>query len=72
MNKKIDPGLKLEMVNRIMDSIEHYADKHNLAVECGAEYIFQNDKAQVDALNLTGDIFNIISEYYSSDEEEEE
>lgn len=35
-----------------------YIEKHPLAVECGGEYIMQNDNAQDDALKLVCDIFD--------------
>lgn len=35
-----------------------YIEKHPLAVECGGEYIMQNDEAQVDALKLVCNIFD--------------
>lgn len=35
-----------------------FVEKHPLAAECGGEYIMQNDKAQVDALQLVCDIFD--------------
>lgn len=63
---------KLEMITSIMDSIDAYAEKHPLAVEAGADYVYQNDKAQVDALNLVADIFEKYSKYHSPNKEEEE
>ena len=41
-----------------MKIISKYAEKHPLAVECGSEYIYQSDKAQVDAIELVADIFD--------------
>lgn len=35
-----------------------YIEKHPLAVECGGEYIMQDDEAQIDALQLVCDIFD--------------
>lgn len=37
--------------------ISQYMDKHPLAKECGEEYIYQDDKAQQDAIKLVADIF---------------
>lgn len=48
-----------EMQVEIMKLIEKYAKKHELAKECGAEYIFQSDRAQEDALELVGNIFDL-------------
>ena len=35
-----------------------YIEKHPLVVECGGEYIMQEDDAQIDALKLVCDIFD--------------
>ena len=47
---------------RIINIIKKYADEHELAIKRGGEYIMQNDEAQVDALDLVCNIFNILSE----------
>lgn len=47
---------------RIINIIKKYADEHEFATKCGGEYIMQNDEAQVDALILACNIFNILSE----------
>lgn len=47
------------MENKIMGLINGYAEKHELAKECGGEYIYQNDRAQVDALALVSAIFDL-------------
>ena len=47
---------------KIGNVIKEYAEKHTLAMECGSEYIMQNDEAQFDALDLVCNIFNIIVE----------
>lgn len=47
---------------RIINIIKKYADEHEFATKCGGEYIMQNDEAQVDALTLACNIFNILSE----------
>lgn len=46
------------MTDDVFNLINEYAEKHPLALECGSEYIYQNDKAQVDALKLVADIFD--------------
>ena len=46
----------------IMDEIEEYANAHKLAKDIGAEYIWQDDEAQVDAIELVGKIFNLFAE----------
>ena len=42
----------------IMALLAEFIEKHPLAAECGGEYIMQDDKAQVDALQLVCDIFD--------------
>lgn len=37
--------------------ISEYIEKHKLAKELGGEYIYQDDKAQQDAIKLVADIF---------------
>ena len=56
----------LKTLVKIGNVIQEYAEKHELAIECGGEYIMQNDKAQVDGLELVCEIFNILA-----DEQEE-
>jgi len=43
---------------KVIKLIETYAKKHESAVTCGSEYIYQNDRAQFDALDLVADIFD--------------
>ena len=45
--------------NAILGLIEEYAEKHQLAKECGSEYIGQSDSAQIDAIKLVCDIFDL-------------
>lgn len=42
----------------VMLLLANFIEKHPLAIECGSEYIMQNDKAQNDALELVCDIFD--------------
>lgn len=42
----------------LLQLISEYADKHELATECGSEYIYQDDEAQEDAIKLVADIFD--------------
>lgn len=50
------------MINIDIDALQkliaEYTNKHELAVECGSEYIYQDDDAQVDALDLVCAIFD--------------
>ena len=48
-----------EQKEKIIKLIDIYAEKHELAKILGSEYISQNDKAQVDAINLVGRIFDL-------------
>ena len=45
-------------MHKLKELILEYANTHELAVESGSEYIYQNDNAQVDALDLVCDIFD--------------
>lgn len=47
------------MNSEILELINQYATKHNLAKELGSEYIMQDDKAQCDALELVCNIFDL-------------
>lgn len=47
------------MESKIMELIKKYAEKHPLAKDAGSEYIYQNDEAQIDALDLVANIFNL-------------
>lgn len=53
---------KDSMINIDIDTLQklivEYANTHELVVECGSEYIYQNDDAQVDALDLVCAIFD--------------
>lgn len=65
--KAIKNGVILPDISKneaeIVDLLKKYADKHTLALECGAEYVWQDDKAQVDAITLVGAIFdNLMTE----------
>ena len=45
-------------IDKVKELILEYANTHELAVECSSEYIYQNDDAQVDALDLVCTIFD--------------
>ena len=45
-------------IDKLKELILEYANTHELSVECGSEYIYQNDNAQVDALDLVCAIFD--------------
>lgn len=56
-----------DMDKKIMELIEAYSEEHPLAEKCGGEYIYQSDKAQIDALKLVADIFDLYAEEMMSD-----
>ena len=56
---------------KIMDEIEIYAEKHDSAKSIGSEYIWQDDEAQVDAIELVGKIFDLFTEEVVEEGEEE-
>ena len=45
-------------IEEIIVLIAEYVEKHPLVEECGSDYIYQNDKAQIDAIQLVADIFD--------------
>lgn len=45
-------------IEEIIELITEYAYRHPLAEGCGSDYIYQNDKAQEDAIQLVADIFD--------------
>jgi len=51
-----------ENMEEIKALIAGYVEKHPLAEECGSDYIWQQDEAQVDAIQLVCDIFDNIME----------
>lgn len=56
------------MDDTIMSLIQQYAIKHPSAVTCGGEYIFQDDQAQIDAMDLVADTFDVYVEQHESNE----
>lgn len=56
------------MKDKIMNLIEEYAEKHDSAKSVGAEYIWQDDEAQVDAIELVGKIFDLFTEEVEEEE----
>lgn len=42
--------------------IDKFLDKHgNIALSCGSEWLYQDDKGQIDALELVADILDVLS-----------
>ena len=58
----------MSIENKIMDLINKYGKKHELAKTCGSEYIYQSDSAHIDAINLVAEIFDL----YAAEEEKHE
>ena len=56
------------MENKIMELINIYSTKHELAKVCGGEYIWQSDEAQTDAIELVSKIFDLYAVYYETPE----
>ena len=57
-------------VCRVMELICNYVEKHgNIALSCGAEWMYDDDRAQVDALSLVGEILDELCEYAEEYEE---
>lgn len=59
------------MKDKIMKLIEEYANTHDLAKECGSEYIYQSDTARTDAINLVSDIFDLYANMQGNNMEHE-
>lgn len=53
-------SIKLSQQIEIEKLIGKYINKHPTALSCGSEYIMQDDKAQVDALDLVCKFFDIM------------
>ena len=56
----------MNIENKIMDLINKYGKKYELAKTYGSEYIYQSDIAYIDAINLVAEIFDL----YAAEEEE--
>ena len=52
-----------------MELINEYSENHKLAKSCGSDYIYQSDRAQVDALKLVGDIFDLYAKEYEDEDD---
>ena len=57
------------MNEKIMKLIDKYSEEHDLAKSCGSDYIYQSDRAQVDALKLVGDIFDLYAKEYEDEDD---
>lgn len=57
--KEVGDKKESDLNEKILELIEKYASKHDTAKECGGEYIYQSDSAQVDAIDLVSNIFDL-------------
>ena len=46
---------------KIIDMINNFTSKHDLAVQCGSEWLYQSNEGQVDALELVGNILDYLA-----------
>jgi hypothetical protein len=57
---------------KIFNLINQYIEANgNISLSCGSEWLYQDDNAQVDALELAGCILDSLSEYAEDDKDEE-
>ena len=50
-------------VQDVFALIDKFVDKHgNIALSCAGEWLYQDDKGQVDALELVADILEVLSQ----------
>lgn len=56
----------------ILTLIDKYVDNHgNIALSCGSEWMFQDDEGQVDALELVGNILDVLQDFPNDEEDEQ-
>ena len=61
-----------QTITSVFELIQIYINKHGeIAVSCGSEWLFQDDKAQTDALELVGDILDKLSLFTVNEEDNE-
>ena len=57
-----------EYVQDVINLIDKFVDEHgDIALSCGSEWMYQDDEAQVDALELVGKILDALCDF-SEDE----
>lgn len=50
-------------VQDVFALIDKFVDKHgNIALSCAGEWLYQDDKGQVDAIELVADILEVLSQ----------
>jgi hypothetical protein len=55
--------IRYDLEQQILQRVQQYMNKHPMATTCGGEYIFQNDQAQFDALDLVSDLGEIYMKF---------
>lgn len=59
-----------EYAEPILKLIDKFVDKHgNIALSCAGEWLYQDDRGQVDALELVVNILEVLSSLVDEDEE---
>lgn len=63
-------GMQVD-VTEIVDRIKEFIGKHPLLEEVGGEYIYQDDKATEDTIELVADISDILHQKWVEEHEKE-
>ena len=59
-----------EYAEPILKLIDKFVDKHgNIALSCAGEWLYQDDRGQVDALELVANILEMLSPLADEDDE---
>ena len=59
-----------EYAEPILKLIDKFVDKHgNIALSCAGEWMYQDDRGQVDALELVANILEVLSPLADEDDE---
>ena len=59
-----------EYAEPILKLIDKFVDKHgNIALSCTGEWLYQDDRGQVDALELVANILEVLSPLADADDE---
>ena len=59
-----------EYAEPILKLIDKFVDKHgNIALSCAGEWLYQDDRGQVDALELVANILEVLSPLEDEDDE---
>ena len=59
-----------EYAEPILKLIDKFVDKHgNIALSCAGEWLYQDDRGQVDALELVANMLEVLSPLVDEDDE---